>query len=159
VTASSGNAREFPRSGAVNEARDLIESPGALCEPVRCRMDETATRARVMVVEDDPEVARAIARNLRGDGLEVELADDPRLVLARLDAGEGDGGDAVLLAAGLPGMSGIELLRRFHEANSHASIVVLTGDNAATTAATRMRAGGFYLTKPFRPYELSALVE
>src|SRR5215468_186165 len=122
-------------------------------------MDDTATRAKVMVVEDDPEVARAIARKLGGDGLEVELADDPRPVLARLDAGEGDGWDVVLLDAGLPGMSGIDVLRRFREANSLASIVVLTGDTAATTAATRMRAGAFYLTKPFRPYELSALVE
>ncbi|HEU4732456.1 MAG TPA: sigma-54 dependent transcriptional regulator [Kofleriaceae bacterium] len=119
-------------------------------------MDETATRARVMVVDDDPEVARAIVRNL-GDGLEVELADDPRLVLARLDAGEGDGWDVVLLDAGLGGGG---VLRRLCEASSLASIIVLTGDNAATTAAACMRAGAFYyLTKPFRPYELSSMVE
>jgi len=123
-------------------------------------MDETATRARVMVVEDDPEVARAIARKLGGDGLDVELADDPRPVLARLEAGEGDGWDVVLLDVGLPGMSGIDVLRRFREANSLASIVMLTGDNSANTATTCMRAGAFYyLTKPFRPYELSSMVE
>jgi two-component system response regulator HydG len=123
-------------------------------------MDDTATRAKVMVVEDDPEVARAIARKLGGDGLEVELADDPRPVLARLDAGEGDGWDVVLLDVGLPGMSGIDVLRRFREANSLASIVMLTGDNSANTATTCMRAGAFYyLTKPFRPYELSSMVE
>jgi DNA-binding NtrC family response regulator len=123
-------------------------------------MDDTATRARVMVVEDDPEVARVIARKLGGDGLEVELADDPRPVLARLDAGEADGWDVVLLDVGLPGMSGIDVLRRFREANSLASIVMLTGDNTANTATTCMRAGAFYyLTKPFRPYELSTMVE
>jgi two-component system response regulator HydG len=113
-----------------------------------------------MVVEDDPEVARAIARKLGGDGLDVELADDPRPVLARLEAGEGDGWDVVLLDVGLPGMSGIDVLRRFREANSLASIVMLTGDNSANTATTCMRAGAFYyLTKPFRPYELSSMVE
>ncbi len=113
-----------------------------------------------MVVEDDPEVARAIARKLGGDGLVVELADDPRSVLARLDAGEADGWDVVLLDVGLPGMSGIDVLRRFREANSLASIVMLTGDNSANTATTCMRAGAFYyLTKPFRPYELSTMVE
>jgi two-component system response regulator HydG len=123
-------------------------------------MEETSTRALVMVVEDDPEVARAIARKLGGDGLDVELADDPRPVLARLDAGEGDGWDVVLLDVGLPGMSGIDVLRRFREANSLASIVMLTGDNSANTATTCMRAGAFYyLTKPFRPYELSSMVE
>jgi DNA-binding NtrC family response regulator len=123
-------------------------------------MEDTATRAKVMVVEDDPEVARAIARKLGGDGLDVELADDPRPVLARLEAGEGDGWDVVLLDVGLPGMSGIDVLRRFREANSLASIVMLTGDNSANTATTCMRAGAFYyLTKPFRPYELSSMVE
>jgi two-component system, NtrC family, response regulator HydG len=123
-------------------------------------MEESTTRVKVMVVEDDPEVARAIARKLGGDGLDVEVADDPRSVLARLDAGEGSDWDVVLLDVGLPGMSGIDVLRRFREANSLASIVMLTGDNSANTATTCMRAGAFYyLTKPFRPYELSSMVE
>jgi two-component system response regulator HydG len=123
-------------------------------------MDDSSTRVKVMVVEDDPEVARAIARKLGGDGLDVELADDPRAVLARLEAGEADDWDVVLLDVGLPGMSGIDVLRRFREANSLASIVMLTGDNTANTATTCMRAGAFYyLTKPFRPYELSSMVE
>jgi two-component system, NtrC family, response regulator HydG len=118
------------------------------------------TRVKVMVVEDDPEVARTIARKLGADGLEVELADDPRPVLARLDAGEASDWDVVLLDVGLPGMSGIDVLRRFREASSLASIVMLTGDNSANTATTCMRAGAFYyLTKPFRPFELSSMVE
>ncbi|MEO7732994.1 MAG: sigma-54 dependent transcriptional regulator [Kofleriaceae bacterium] len=113
-----------------------------------------------MVVEDDPEVARAIARKLGGDGLDVELADDPRPVLARLESGDNSDWDVVLLDVGLPGMSGIDVLRRFREASSLASIVMLTGDNSANTATTCMRAGAFYyLTKPFRPYELSSMVE
>ena len=44
--------------------------------------DET-TPFKVMVVEDDEDVARAIARKLGSDGHEVELASDPRGVLAR----------------------------------------------------------------------------
>ncbi|HEY4238849.1 MAG TPA: sigma-54 dependent transcriptional regulator [Kofleriaceae bacterium] len=112
-----------------------------------------------MVVEDDPEVSRAVARKLNGDGLDVELADDPRPVLERLDAGSDDW-DVVVLDVGLPGMSGIDVLHRFREAGSLASIIMLTGDNSANTAATCMRAGAFYyLTKPFRPYELSTMVE
>jgi two-component system response regulator HydG len=123
-------------------------------------MEDSTTRVRVMVIEDDPEVARAIARKLGGDGLDVEISEDPRAVLARLDAGEGNDWDVVLLDVGLPGMSGIDVLRRFREANSLASIVMLTGDNSANTATTCMRAGAFYyLTKPFRPYELSSMVE
>jgi two-component system, NtrC family, response regulator HydG len=52
------------------------------------------------------------------------------------------------------------VLRRFRESTSLASIVMLTGDNSANTATTCMRAGAFYyITKPFRPYELSSMVE
>jgi DNA-binding NtrC family response regulator len=123
-------------------------------------MDESATRVKVMVVEDDPEVAKAIARKLGADGLDVELADDPRPVLTRLDAGEDHDWDVVLLDVGLPGMSGIDVLHRFREANSLASVVMLTGDNSANTATICMRAGAFhYLTKPFKTFELSSLVE
>ncbi|HEX7842136.1 MAG TPA: hypothetical protein VF469_31910, partial [Kofleriaceae bacterium] len=43
-----------------NEARRPIEFSTALCEPDPRRMDETASRVKVMVVEDVPEVAKAI---------------------------------------------------------------------------------------------------
>jgi two-component system response regulator HydG len=111
-----------------------------------------------MVLEDDPDVAKAISRKLGADGHDAELQSEPHPVLARLDSGED--WDVVLLDVGLPGMSGIDVLHRFREANSLASIIMLTGDNTATTAATCMRAGAFYyLTKPFRPFELSSMVE
>jgi two-component system response regulator HydG len=111
-----------------------------------------------MVVEDDPDVAKAIARKLGAEGHDVELLSEPLPVLARLDNQED--WDVVLLDVGLPGMSGIDVLHKFREANSLASIIMLTGDNTATTAATCMRAGAFYyLTKPFRPFELASMVE
>ncbi len=113
-----------------------------------------------MVVEDDPEVSKAINRKLGGDGHDVELTEDPRPVLDRLALGEDEGWDVVLLDVGLPGMSGIDVLHKFREAGSLSSIIMLTGDNTATTATTCMRAGAFYyLTKPFRPFELSSMVE
>jgi two-component system, NtrC family, response regulator HydG len=113
-----------------------------------------------MVVEDDYEVAKAIQRKLSHDGHDVEATDDPEAVLAQLDAGQ-DPWDVVLLDVGLPGgKSGIDVLRRFREASALASVVMLTGDNTATTATTCMRAGAFYyLTKPFELYALSSMVE
>jgi DNA-binding NtrC family response regulator len=122
-------------------------------------MGEDAVRVKVMVVEDDAEVSRAIARKLGGDGHELEMASEPKPVLDRLNSGTADW-DVVLLDVGLPGMSGIDVLRRFREAGSLSSIIMLTGDNTAATATECMRAGAFYyLTKPFRPFELSAMVE
>ncbi len=117
-------------------------------------------RFKVMVVEDDLEVSRTIARRLgtTGDGHELELADEPFSVLERLAAGTADW-DVMILDVGLPGMSGIEVLRRYREASSPVSVVMLSGDQTASTATECMRAGAFYyLTKPFRPYELSSMV-
>jgi DNA-binding NtrC family response regulator len=120
---------------------------------------EDGVRIKVMVLEDDPEVSRAISRKLTADGHDFEMADDPRPVLARLEAGQGEW-EVVLLDVGLPGMSGIDVLRRFREVGSLASIVMLTADASAATATECMRAGAFYyLTKPFRPFEVSAMIE
>jgi two-component system response regulator HydG len=118
-----------------------------------------ATVAKVMVLEDDEDVSRAIARKLRADGFSIEEAMDPLPVLHRLDAGDGDW-DVVILDMGLPGMTGLEVLHRFRQANSHAAIIMLTGDRSASTATECMRAGAFYyLTKPFEPYQLSSMVQ
>jgi two-component system response regulator HydG len=118
------------------------------------------TRVKVMVVEADPAAAEAIARKLGGDGLEVELAGDLRAVLARFDAGDAGAWDVVLLDVDLPGMSGLDVLRRFCEASSPASVVMLTGEDTAGAATACMRAGAFYyLARPFRPHELSSVVE
>ena len=66
----------------------------------------------------------------------------------------------MILDVGLPGMSGIDVLQRFREVGSLASVIMLTGDRTAATATTCMRAGAFYyLTKPFEPFELSSMVE
>jgi two-component system response regulator HydG len=121
-------------------------------------MGDEATPFKVMVVEDDEDVARAIARKLGADGHEVEVAREPQSVMARLDNDLADW-DVVILDVGLPGMSGIDVLRHFREVDSLASVIMLTGDRTAATATTCMRAGAFYyLTKPFEPVELSAIV-
>jgi two-component system response regulator HydG len=118
-----------------------------------------AVSFKVMVVEDDDEVARAVARRLGGDGLEVEVSSDPQPVIARLAADLGDW-DVVILDVGLPGMSGLEVLQHFREAGSLSSVIMLTGDSTANTAAACMRAGAFYyLTKPFEAFQLSSMVQ
>ncbi len=121
-------------------------------------MADDVARARVLVVEDDPDVTKLIARKLGPEGHELELYEDPYPVLEKLAAGAT--WDVVLLDVGLPGISGIDLLHRFREAGSLSSVIMLTGDHTAATATTCMRAGAFYyLTKPFQPFELSAMVE
>jgi len=113
---------------------------------------------KVMVVEDDGEVARVVARKLGSDGHDVEVSGDAQPVLARLDANLAPW-DVVILDVGLPGTSGLEVLRHFREAGSLAAVIMLTGDSTANTATACMRAGAFYyLTKPFEPFQLSSMV-
>jgi DNA-binding response OmpR family regulator len=115
-------------------------------------------RVKVMVVEDDPEVAIAIGRKLKLDGCDYEMSEDPMPILAKLEAGQADW-DVMILDVGLPNISGIEVLKRFRQAGSPISVIMLTGDQTAATATECMRAGAFYyLTKPFRPHELGATV-
>jgi len=114
---------------------------------------------KVMVVEDDDEVARAVARRLGSDGHEVEVSSDPAPVIARLEADLADW-DVVILDVGLPGMTGLEVLGHFREAGSLCAIIMLTGDSTASTAAACMRAGAFYyLTKPFEQHQLTSMVQ
>jgi DNA-binding NtrC family response regulator len=126
---------------------------------VAAGMEAETTPAKVMIVEDDEDVARAVARRLGGDGHEVESSSEADSVLARLDAGLADW-DVVLLDVGLPGISGIDVLRRFRASGVPCSVIMLTGDRTAATATECMRAGAFYyLTKPFEAYQLSATVQ
>ena len=121
-------------------------------------MAEGVTRAKVLVVEDDPDITKLISRKLNADGHELELYEEPLPVLEKIAAGAN--WDVVILDVGLPGMSGIDVLHRFRESGNLASVIMLTGDQSAATATTCMRAGAFYyLTKPFQPFELSAMVE
>ncbi|HUJ63193.1 MAG TPA: sigma-54 dependent transcriptional regulator [Kofleriaceae bacterium] len=114
---------------------------------------------RVLVVEDDVEMARMLERQLDHEGYDVEIAHEATGLLDRLGLGISDW-EVVLLDVGLPTMSGVELLKIFRQRGSLAAIVMLTGDDSAATATTCMRAGAFhYLIKPIEPRELSIVVE
>ncbi|HET7502732.1 MAG TPA: sigma-54 dependent transcriptional regulator [Kofleriaceae bacterium] len=119
--------------------------------------DEPQTR--VLVVDDDPSVAQALGRKLTYVGYDVEVATAPQPIVERIAAERADW-DVVLLDVGLPEISGIDLLKRFRDSGSLASVIMLTGDGSASTATACLRAGAFhYLTKPFLPIELASIVE
>src|SRR5262249_1632226 len=114
---------------------------------------------RMLVVEDEPDVSSAIARRLEAEGMSVEVAGEGRSIVNRIDRNGADW-DVVLLDIGLPEGSGMELLHRFRESGGLSSVIMLSGDDSANTAAACMRAGAFhYLTKPFRAFELVSCVQ
>jgi DNA-binding NtrC family response regulator len=126
---------------------------------VIARLQEAESRARVLVVDDDAEVAHALERKLTYVGYAVEVATEARPIVDRICA-ERAHWDVVLLDIGLPEISGIEVLKRFRDSGSLASVIMLTGDDSAMTATTCLRAGAFhYLTKPCLPIDLASTVE
>jgi two-component system response regulator HydG len=120
---------------------------------------ELPPRAHVLVVDDDVDIAQSIGRKLAYVGYTVEVATAPRPIIERIHSQRADW-DVVLLDVGLPEISGIELLKQLRDSRSPASVVMLSGDASATTAATCLRAGAFhYLTKPCLPVELAQAIE
>jgi DNA-binding NtrC family response regulator len=111
-----------------------------------------------MVLDDEPAIGRAVQRNL-SDRFQVELEYEVAPVLARLQAGRADW-DVFILDINLRGdIDGIEVLYHLRRSSEHTSVVMISGNDSANTAAACLRAGAFdYLTKPIRQTELSAAV-
>src|SRR5947209_17837715 len=110
-------------------------------------------RARVLVVEDDGDVAEALRRSLRLDGYEVRLAGDG---VQALDESSLFEPDAVVLDLGLPRLDGIEVCRRLRE-EGDVPILMLTARDGLDARVEGLDSGADdYLVKPFEREELLA---
>jgi DNA-binding response OmpR family regulator len=111
---------------------------------------------RVLVIEDEPDIARAITAVLAGGGLEVLTAGDGEAGLRSFDAGRPD---LVLLDIGLPVLDGWAVLDRIREL-SDVPVLILTAHGLEAEKVRGLRAGADdYVTKPFSNAELLARVE
>ncbi|HEV2773409.1 MAG TPA: response regulator transcription factor [Thermoleophilaceae bacterium] len=111
--------------------------------------------ARVLVVEDDVEIAGALRRSLALEGYDVELAGDGVEALSEVETFEPD---AVVLDLGLPRLDGIEVCRRLRE-QGDVPILVLTARDAVESRVEGLDSGADdYLVKPFERPELLARV-
>ena len=109
--------------------------------------------ARVLVVDDEPQILRALRTSLRGAGYEVDTADTAQGALAAIAANPPD---AVVLDLVLPDGSGTEVTRELRTWST-APVIVLSvvGDEAEKVAALDAGADD-YVTKPFGIEEVLA---
>lgn len=108
---------------------------------------------RVLVVDDEPQILRALATNLRARGYEVDLSPSGEDALHR--AAEHPP-DVVILDLGLPGIDGIEVVRGLRGWSS-VPIIVLSVRDAEREKVDALDAGADdYVTKPFGMNELLA---
>jgi len=102
---------------------------------------------RVLVVEDEPRLARALQRGLTAEGYAVDLAADG---LAGLEAARHEGYDAVVLDIMLPGLSGYRIVRALRAESNWVPVLMLSAKDGEYDQADGLDAGADdYLTKPF----------
>ena len=108
---------------------------------------------RVLVVEDDEEIAQVLQRSLRLEGYEVRIAGDGE---EALDQSAAFNPDLVILDLGLPKLDGIEVARRLRSADD-VPILMLTARDALESRVEGLDSGADdYLVKPFERQELLA---
>ncbi|MHB8694080.1 MAG: response regulator transcription factor [Solirubrobacteraceae bacterium] len=110
--------------------------------------------SRVLVVDDEPAVRRALERALKLDRYEVELAADGE---EALDVMARNPADAVILDVGMPRLDGLEVCRRMRAAGDRTPILMLTARDAIDDRVRGLDVGADdYLVKPFALRELQA---
>jgi DNA-binding response OmpR family regulator len=109
--------------------------------------------AKVLLIDDDTRLHELLASYLQQNGFTVAVATDGRRGLAALEAGAFD---AVLLDVMMPGMDGIEVVKRIR-AKSRIPVLMLTAKGDETDRVVGLELGADdYIAKPFSPRELLA---
>lgn len=112
---------------------------------------------RILVVEDEPQLAAQVARALTRTNHTVETRADGEDGLAAARRG---GFDLLVLDVNLPKVDGFTVLRRLREARNHTRVLMLTARGEVGDRVTGLKLGADdYLTKPFAMDELLARVE
>jgi len=108
----------------------------------------------LLLVEDDEPLAESIAAGLRAPGWRVDVSGRGEPVPASVLS---DAYDALVLDIGLPGIDGIEVVRRLREQGSTLPVLMLTARDGVEHRVKGLEAGADdYLVKPFAPVELVA---
>src|SRR5256712_3286774 len=112
---------------------------------------------RILVIEDNPDLAYGLRNNLESEGYEVEVAKDGARGLTRAKTAKPD---LILLDLMLPGMDGFRVLRALREEGHGMPVLILTarGEEADKVRGLRLGADD-YVTKPFGVLELLARIE
>ena len=116
------------------------------------------TRGSILVVDDEPTIAEVVARYLVRAGYETSTAGDGPSAVAAAAASRPD---LVVLDIMLPGIDGLEVMRRLHEdGDERVPVILLTAKGEESDRLVGLGQGADdYVVKPFSPLELVARVD
>jgi DNA-binding response OmpR family regulator len=113
---------------------------------------------RILIVDDEEHIRRVLRLTLEAAGYEVGEAADGDAALAVFDGGST--WDAVLLDQKMPGMDGLEVLRRMNECHSDARVIMVTAFASIELAVDAMKLGASdFVRKPMTPEIVRNAVE
>lgn len=112
--------------------------------------------ARILLVEDDPSLARGLAATLSAAGHAVDIAADGETAC---QMATDEPYALITLDLGLPEMSGLDVLRRIRAAGNKVPVLILTARDALEDRLLGLDSGADdYMLKPFEPSELEARI-
>jgi DNA-binding NtrC family response regulator len=115
-----------------------------------------AKKISILIVDDEESVRDSLYNWFIEDGYRVECAEHARKALTIL---ESDSFDIILADIKMPGMDGLEMLRRIKLLKPDSIVIVMTAFATVDTAVQALKDGAFdYVTKPFDPDDLSHLI-
>ena len=114
-------------------------------------MNDTQPPARILVADDDRTTRFAICSMLKNAGYAVTEVENGAEALRKI---EQNSFDLAFLDIWMPQLTGLEVLARIREGDSHPKIVIMTSDNTPETLLRAVREQAYeYLSKPFPPKE------
>ncbi|MBN2557636.1 MAG: response regulator [Clostridia bacterium] len=112
---------------------------------------------KVLVIDDEKNIRTLIKNCLEGNDYDVEIAVNGEEGYAKLSS---EDYEIALLDIQMPGMSGLELLRKIRENNIKVDIVMMTAYGTVERAVEAMKLGAIdFISKPFTPAEIRDIVE
>jgi DNA-binding response OmpR family regulator len=119
--------------------------------------DQETMDQRILVIEDDRDIAGLVRLHLEDLGCSVALETDGRSGLRRA---EGESFDLIVLDLMLPGIDGLEVCKRIRSRNAYVPLLMLTARSSEMDRVLGLELGADdYLTKPFNIMELVARVK
>jgi DNA-binding NtrC family response regulator len=116
----------------------------------------TRTRGKILIVDDELVVRDSLGKWFSSEGYTARPTGSAREALETIQQMEFD---IALIDIKMPGMDGMELQSRLHDADPDLTVIIMTGYASVETAVQALKHGAYdYITKPVDPDELSHLV-